>query len=144
MAAFYLDEGTPEALAHILAESGHNVTTTTQAGRKGTKDYEQLWLAANQGWIILTLDREDDTLLHGAWQHWGVARPHAGILILHQMTKDELAKIARDIDSLVKNTEEFFAWQALAGGPSPTAHPGSTVTNHIYRRWKSGRWDCLG
>jgi hypothetical protein len=107
-------------------------------------DYEQLWFAAKQGWIILTLDRQDYTLLHGTWQHLGVARPHAGILILNQMTKDEVATVVGDIDSLVKYPEKFFAMQNYISEWSPTAHQGNTVTNHLYRRWKSGRWDCLG
>ncbi len=67
MAAFYLDEDTPEALAQLLAHAGHTATTTTHATRKGTQDYEQLWFAATRGWIFLTLNRKDYTLLHGAW-----------------------------------------------------------------------------
>jgi 3-mercaptopyruvate sulfurtransferase SseA len=82
MVAFYLDEDTPEALAQTLVGYGHTAMTTTQADRKGAKDYEQLWFAAMRGWVLLTLNRKDYMLLHGAWKHWGVDRQHAGTIIL--------------------------------------------------------------
>ncbi len=39
MAAFYLDEDTPEALAQTLVRYGHTAMTTTQAGHKRTMRY---------------------------------------------------------------------------------------------------------
>lgn len=144
MVAFYLDEDTPEALAIPLTSLGHTVATTTSAQRKGTKDYDQLWFAALRGLIFVTLNRADYTLLHGAWLHWGVARTHAGIIVLHHMAPSDLVPIAQDIDELVRNLEEFFALQILAGAAGPTVNPGTSVTNHLFRRWQNGRWDCTG
>lgn len=140
MAAFYLDEDTPEPLAQTLIGYGHSATTTTSANRKGAKDYEQLWFAAAQGAILLTLNRKDYTLLHGAWKHWGVDRPHAGIIILHAMDATELRSIAEDINTIVQNPREYFALQALAG---ETTWDVDTVTNHLFRRRKSGTWDAF-
>ncbi len=141
MAAFYLDEDTPEVLAVPLERLGHIVTTTTQANRKGTKDYEQLWFAATPGLIFLTLNRADYTLLHGAWQHWNVARSHAGIIVLHHLTKEDLMPIAEETSNLVRHPREFLAMQALIDRPTFVA---DAVTDHLFRRWRSGKWDCLG
>lgn len=63
MAAFYLDEDTPEALVQTLIGYGHSATTTTSANRKGAKDYEQLWFAAAQGAIFAGVEPEG---LHAA------------------------------------------------------------------------------
>ncbi|MDQ6908747.1 MAG: DUF5615 family PIN-like protein [Chloroflexota bacterium] len=63
MAAFYLDEDTPESLAQTLLDYGHTVATTTSANRKGAKDYEQLWFAAAQGAIFADVEPEG---LHAA------------------------------------------------------------------------------
>jgi predicted nuclease of predicted toxin-antitoxin system len=141
MTAFYLDEDTPESLAQTLAGYGHIVTTTRQADRKGAKDYEQLWFAATQDSVLLTLNRKDFTLLHGAWQHWGVDRPHAGIIILHTMDATDLLPIAEDINTLVGNPQGYFAVQVLA---DETSWNVDTVTNHLFRRRKNGMWDVLG
>jgi len=138
MAAFYLDEDTPEPLAQTLIGYDHSATTTTSANRKGAKDYEQLWFAAAQGAILLTLNRKDYTLLHGAWKHWGVDCPHAGIIILHAMDATELGAIAEDIDTFVQNPLECLAMQALEGETSQSV---DTVANHLFRRRKDGIWD---
>lgn len=141
MVAFYLDEDTPEVLARLLALDGHSATTTTQTNRKGTKDYEQLWFAALQGWVFLTLNRKDYMLLHGAWQQWDVARSHAGIIVLHHLTEAELTPIAAEISDLVQRPREFFAMQTLAGvTQSPAVN---TITNGLFRRRRSGEWDHL-
>lgn len=139
MAAFYLDEDTPESLAQTLLDYDHTVATTTSANRKGSKDYEQLWFAAAQGAILLTLNRKDYTLLHGAWKHWGVDRPHAGIIILHAMDAIELRPIAEDIDTFVRNPLTYFPMQTIAGETSWNA---DTVINHLFRRRKNGTWDA--
>ena len=59
MAAFYLDEDVPEALATLLIAYGHVAVTTRAEGRKGTPDYMQLGHAALQGWVFVTLNRKD-------------------------------------------------------------------------------------
>lgn len=140
MAALYLDEDTPEALARTLVAYGHTAMTTTQANRKGAKDYEQLWFAAMQDLVLLTLNRKDYMLLHGAWKHWRVDRPHAGIIILHAMDATELTSVAEDINRFVRNPREYFAMQALIGeGP----RSADTVANRLFRRRKNGTWESL-
>ena len=38
----------------------------------------------------------------------------------------------------------FFATQVLVGAASPTVNPGADVANRLFRRWQTGRWDCIG
>lgn len=120
MAAFYLDEDVPEALAPLLAGVGHRATTTRIEGHKGVPDYVQLWHAALHGWIFVTLNRKDYLLLHGAWQHWGVPRQHAGILVLPHVPRADLPALAAAIDALVSSPlivqgNALYSWTASAG-----------------------------
>jgi hypothetical protein len=135
MAVFYLDEDTPEALATPLIRLGHVVVTTTSVGRKGTKDYEQLWFAAQHQWIFVTLNRADYTLLHGARQHRGVAHPHAGVVVLHHMRVGDLERIGRDIDALSRHPGEFFVRRVLTGESPPLITPQISPANHLFQRW---------
>ena len=64
MAAFYLDEDAPETLAAFLVAAGHAAATTRAEGCKGAADYDQLWHAALRGWILVTLNRSEDTMDH--------------------------------------------------------------------------------
>ena len=82
--AFSPDEVT-EDLAEYLRGFGHTVTTTTEAGRKGTHDHEQPGFAAAQRWIMITVNRRNFESLHGAWVLWSVLQSRAGIIILHDV-----------------------------------------------------------
>lgn len=143
-AAFYLDEDVTEALAIPLRGHGHQVTTTTAAGRKGTHDHEQFWFAAQRGWILITANRRDFESLHGAWLLWGVPRSHAGIILLHPPAEDELGKIALEIDGLATDPAALLLARARSARAGPTVDPGGTVENRLFRRWRDGRWDCVG
>jgi len=101
MAAFYLDEDVPEALATLLIAYGHVAVTTRAEGRKGTPDYMQLGHAALQGWVFVALNRKDYLLLQGAWRLWGVAMQHPGILIAPHVPRTDLAVLASGIETLV-------------------------------------------
>jgi hypothetical protein len=120
MAAFYLDEDVPEALATLLVALGHTATTARAANRKGLPDYAQLWHAALHGWVFITLNRKDYALLHRAWRLWGVAQQHPGILIAPHVPRANLAGLATAIDALGANpapvlANTLFAWTATAG-----------------------------
>jgi hypothetical protein len=120
MAAFYLDEDVPEELALLLVALNHQATTVRAARRKGLPDYAQLWHAAVHDWIVVTLNRKDYLLLHGAWQHWGVSRAHAGILVLPHVPRADLPTVAAAIDALVSQPltildNTLYSWTASAG-----------------------------
>ena len=120
MAAFYLDEDVPEALASLLNGVGHHATTTRTEGHKGVPDHAQLWHAALHSWIFVTLNRRDFLLLHGAWLHWGVPRRHAGILVLPHVPRASLPTAAAAIDALVADPltvlgNALYVWTAATG-----------------------------
>ena len=105
MAAFYLDEDAPEDLARLLTVRGHFATTTRVEGRKGVPDERQLWYAAEHEWIIVTMNRRDYRLLHGAWllwtHEWNVRSRHAGILVLDHLLPADVSHAADAIHNLV-------------------------------------------
>lgn len=104
MAAFYLDEDIPLALADLLRVDGHTVTTTRDEHRLGSPDPEQLLFAANGGLTLVTHNRKDFARLHEAWliwaRDWEVARSHAGIIVLGRArgkSPAEYAVLLRDL-----------------------------------------------
>lgn len=120
MAAFYLDEDAPEALAPLLNALGHAATTTRTAGLKGSPDYDQLWYATLHGRTLVTLNRRDYQLLHGAWRRWGVSRQHAGILVAPHVPRRDLGSLAAAIDALVSDPiialrNTLYAWTTASG-----------------------------
>ena len=120
MAAFYLDEDAPDALAGLVAAFGHSATTTRAEGRKGVPDDDQLWQAALRGWTLVTLNRRDYELLHSAWLRWGVTRQHAGILVLPHVRRSDLPMLAAAIDGLVSNpvtalSNALYVWSPSFG-----------------------------
>ncbi len=138
MASFYLDEDVTENLAAPLHGRGHSVTTTTAAGWKGTRDHDQLWFAAHNEWILITVNRRDFESLHGAWLLWDVPKSHAGNILLHQPSEGALAEMAREIAGLATDPDAFFAARS-----DPTVDPRGTTVNRLFRRWRDGRWDCV-
>ena len=55
----YLDENVSVLVAKILRARGFKVTTTDEAGRKGTSDPKQLQFAVENGYTIVTMNRVD-------------------------------------------------------------------------------------
>ena len=97
MAAFYLDNDVSLALAPLLLERGHDVTSTRDLRLFRATDVDQLLTAMRNGWVLLTYNRRDFTLLHDAWQTWPAAfgqtlPPHCGILALDPAPATELAR----------------------------------------------------
>jgi len=62
--AFFFDECVNEALALVLRAHGIDVVTTTDLGRKGIDDAEQLKYATHEGRVIYTTDRDFLRLAH--------------------------------------------------------------------------------
>jgi len=129
MARFYLDEDIPLALADLLRVNGHTVTTTRDERRLGSLDPEQLLFAANGGLTLVTHNRKDFARLHEAWliwaRDWGVARSHAGIIVLGRArgkSPAEYAALVRDLltDSQLSLPDTFHRWHPEQGWtPSP-------------------------
>lgn len=91
MADLYLDHDVDHTLVTWLNREQHTARTADGLGRSGAADYEHLLLAQKQQWILVTHNRWDYRLLHGAWRHWLPALwpehtvpAHAGILVIPQ------------------------------------------------------------
>jgi hypothetical protein len=101
MAALYLDEDVPIALADLLRTRGHSASTTRDARRFGSPDPAQLLYAANGGLVLVTHNGGDFARLHDAWltwaRGWGVERAHGGIIALGRV----LGKPPEDYADLV-------------------------------------------
>lgn len=124
MAAFYLDEDVPEDLACLLTARGHFATTTRIEGRKGVPDERQLWYAAERGWTIVTMNRRDYRLLHGAWllwtHEWNVQSQHAGVLILDHLLPADVPRVIDAIHDFVRDAgirlpNALYDWNRNAG-----------------------------
>ncbi len=105
MAAFYLDNDVPLALARELRGLGHRVASTRGRGLQRAGDEAQLLTAADRAEVLVTCNRNDFFLLHDAWLRWSRAWPvtapprHAGIVIIPQDWLPDVA--ARELDALV-------------------------------------------
>lgn len=113
----YIDENVNADVAVILRASGYRVHTTGGEGRLGATDHAQLHLAATRGWVFVTNNRRDLSMLHEAWVMWGVAPPHGGILTMDQ---GPVARVlAGAIHALLRDTPLLinvrFDWRAIEG-----------------------------
>ena len=77
---FHLDEHCAAAIAEGLRRRGVDVTTTPEAGLRGTGDDEQLAYIVAQGRMIFTED-EDFLRIHAA------GTPHPGIAYCQQQAR---------------------------------------------------------
>jgi predicted nuclease of predicted toxin-antitoxin system len=66
MAAFYLDNDVDVALATLLQAQGHTATTVRDLRLQRASDAEHLLLAAQNEWIMVTLNAGHFRVLHDA------------------------------------------------------------------------------
>lgn len=128
MPELYLDSDVSVHIAPLLVSGGHPTRTARDEGRLAATDYEQLAYAAQRGWAIITHNKKDDRLLHGARQYWGriwgAWRPHAGIVILEQVSPEQLARaLLILLEPGVQLSNKVHEW-TRAQGWSPS-RPGS-------------------
>lgn len=123
MASLYLDEDVHQRVIVLLETRGHSVThARTQA--KGASDDVQLMIATHAARVLVTCNRKDFVLLHGAWNHWsrdwGVSPQHAGVLVIRNDWPPELT---------VQHVHEFFAL-------------GLPTANRLYRYVAERGWEA--
>lgn len=122
MAAFYLDSDVSQEVARFLQDAGHEASTARSIGLGTATDDEQLMRAAEEGWILVTHNREDYKLLHGAWLRWSrawqITPEHAGILVIPQPPALPYDRAARELAAFVRS-----------------GHP---LTNALYLRHRPG------
>jgi predicted nuclease of predicted toxin-antitoxin system len=85
MARVYTDEDVPHAVAEHLRHLGYDVVTTSEAGRKGLSDVDQLRFTTLEARIFVTHNRRDFMRLHRT------VRSHPGIVIC---TRDDANPVA--------------------------------------------------
>ena len=86
----YLDEDVGVLLAELLRARGFSVQTTQEAGRKGTRDEDQLAYAVGQRRTLLTHNRDDFARLSEEYFNGG--RKHYGIIIAVRRPPNEIAR----------------------------------------------------
>jgi len=115
VAAFYIDHDVANEVGRLLRGDGHDVVTVRELGTTRAGDDEHLLAAAQAGRTLLSHNRKDFLLLHGAWQRWSqawsAASTHSGILLLPQMRPldavDALADLLRSAEPLENALFEY-------------------------------------
>ena len=89
-AELYLDEDVSALVAELLRARGFDVQTTQEAGRKGTRDEEQLAYASSLQRTLLTNNRDDFVRLAG--EFFAASRRHNGIIIAVRRPPHDIAR----------------------------------------------------
>lgn len=128
MADVYLDHNVDADLAEELRRGGATARTAADLGLERAPDEEHLLVAAQNAWILVSHNRKDFVLLHGAWRRWFAAYAvspapvHAGVLIIPQAVwtpEVAAAEIAAFVASKVPLTNELYIWQRSRGWVRP-------------------------
>jgi len=107
---YLLDEDVHPEAAVAARALGLDVTSVHEMGRRGRTDYDQLRLAAADGRIFVTRNRDDYITL--TVESFRTAEPHHGVLILpHTLPNAQPGRIARALAAWHER------WDA-------TGHPG--------------------
>lgn len=85
----YLDEDVAAVIAPMLTSRGYPATTTLESGRTGASDREQLLLAADRGWTLVTHNRADFARLAVEFGAQGLH--HAGLILCTRRPPRQLA-----------------------------------------------------
>jgi predicted nuclease of predicted toxin-antitoxin system len=107
---YLLDEDVHPEAATAARGLGLDILSVHEAGRRGRTDYDQLRLAAADGRIFVTRNRDDYLTL--TVEAFRTGEPHHGVLILpHTLPNTQPGRIARAV----------AAWHARWDA---TGHPG--------------------
>ncbi|MDP9364283.1 MAG: DUF5615 family PIN-like protein [Chloroflexota bacterium] len=116
----YTDHNVSLRLTDRLRTRGFAVTTTRDLGLERATDAQQVLVAAERGWLLLTHNERDYVLLFDAWRRWSEAwrvfPRHAGIVVLPQR---EPAVTEALFLALVAETPDFvgslYRWHSGRG-----------------------------
>lgn len=89
---FYLDEDVPKDAATIGRSLGLDVVSADAIGPLPRPDVEHLAIAAADGRIVVTYNRDD--FLEATRDAFAAGRPHAGLLILTHKLPRDAARVA--------------------------------------------------
>jgi predicted nuclease of predicted toxin-antitoxin system len=110
----YVDEDASESAVVIgLRARGVDLVTTSEAGRLGATDEEQLAYAATEDRAIYTFNTSDFARLHREFLERG--RAHAGIIVIPEQrysTGEKIRRVAALVQSMtaesIKNRIEYL------------------------------------
>jgi len=112
VARFFLDNNVSHALQALLTADQHTVTTSRAHGLAGRDDVAQLLAAVDLQAVLVTHDREDFLLLHGAWlalaARWQQAEEHHSIVILPQAKEPQLHRYLTEFDTSQRPTRNAY------------------------------------
>jgi predicted nuclease of predicted toxin-antitoxin system len=119
LADLYVDQNIDRRVVLLLEAAGHRVTTPAALSLRRGKDPQHLAVAAQNGWIFITHDR-DFLALHRIWMAWTaggcIVLPHAGILRLPRVYFQD---VFRQLDSFLQQ-RPIFPNELWNYDPSPT------------------------
>jgi predicted nuclease of predicted toxin-antitoxin system len=98
----YLDEDFHPDLAEAIRQRGFDCQNTAEAGMSGRTDEEQLQHATAQGRCILSFNVRDFMILARQWAQAG--RPHAGIVVTSQVSRQALGQLLGRILQMLNTT----------------------------------------
>jgi hypothetical protein len=103
--AFYLDENVDIQVAVRLRAGGFDVITTRDAGRLTLPDESHLEYAADNGFVMVTRNVDDFTMLSRSWASSG--RQHAGLVLTAIEDPRAMAQSLMDLAALYPNAEDW-------------------------------------
>ncbi len=106
-ARIYVDEDAEQTVVIAgLVRAGFDTVTTSQAGRLGTSDEQQLSFSTAQGRVFYSLNARDIVRIHGEWLAAGTN--HAGIIVIPYQRHSAREKLRR-LSSLITtiSAEDF-------------------------------------
>ena len=123
MADFHFDHNISVRIAAPLRRFGHTAVTAGELRLPGATDDEHLLVAAERRSVLVSHNRKDFILLHGAWRRWstawGVVHPHAGILTVAQLNPTWVPRIAQEIAGSVTSNPPranmLSTWRPVSG-----------------------------
>src|SRR5687768_15840519 len=106
VANLYLDADVDDVFVEPLDARGHNTRTTHDVARHNASDAEQLLLATDRRWLLITHDKRDYVLLAQLWRaladRRGATEQHAAVVIVPQRLVLPYSRSAAEIDALLK------------------------------------------
>ena len=107
----FLDEDVHLVLASALHKRGYDARHTSEEGRLGTPDKEQLEFAAGEDRCLMTFNVGHFVQLHNSWLQSG--REHAGLIVSKQLPVGEtlrrlLALLQRETAISMKGQLRFL------------------------------------
>ena len=108
---FLLDEDVHPRMAEVARGLGIDVVSVHEIGRRMLSDTEQLELAAQDGRVMVTRNRDD--FIQATVAFFRRRKPHAGVLILpHTLPNSDPERMARALG-------EWCAKRQAVGGLAP-------------------------